>query len=63
MKLKNLVYSTILVAICQAGLNAQPNEGNPNFSPTPFGFVEILVVAGAALGSKKLYDRQRTKAE
>ncbi len=37
----------------------QPDEGNPGSSPAPFGFVELLVAAGAALGGKKIYDAKK----
>ena len=36
---------------------AQP--GNPS-SPTPFGFVEVLIGAGAAFGGYKVY-KQKSK--
>lgn len=37
---------------------AQP--GNPN-APTPFGFVEVLAIAGAAYGGKKVRDYHKSK--
>lgn len=40
----------------------QPNKGNPASAPTPFGFVEFLVAAGAVLGGTKLH-KAKKKAE
>lgn len=40
-------------------LSAQPDRGNPNNTPTPFGFVESLIAAGAVFGSKKVYDAKK----
>ena len=42
-------------------LNAQPAKGNPGSTPTPFGFVELLIAAGAAYGGKKVYDKKKGK--
>ncbi len=39
-------------------LMAQP--ANPT-SPTPFGFVELLIGAGALYGGKKAYDQRKKK--
>tara|TARA_B000000441_G_C21480008_1_gene197727 strand:+ start:399 stop:521 length:123 start_codon:yes stop_codon:yes gene_type:complete len=35
---------------------------NPN-APTPFGFVEVLIGAGALLGGKKLHDAKKKKED
>ncbi len=39
---------------------AQP--ANPT-SPTPFGFVELLIGAGALYGGKKVYDKWKKKEQ
>jgi len=54
----------MIIAALSAGawsLNAQPQKGNPGGSPTPFGFVEILALAGAAYGGKKALDKRKNK--
>ena len=54
----------MIIAAITAGawtLNAQPAQGNPGGSPTPFGFVEILALAGAAYGGKKALDKRKNK--
>lgn len=39
------------------GLDAQPT--GPTGSPTPFGFVEALIIAGAAYGGKTLITKNK----
>ena len=58
--MKKTIIAITLVIIGFA-LNAQPANGNPNTTPTPFGFVEVLIAAGAAMGGKKLYDLKKGK--
>jgi hypothetical protein len=41
---------------------AQPGGGGPS-TPAPFGFLEVLIGAGAVYGSKKLWDNHRKKTE
>lgn len=55
------IFLIATLAFMATGLEAQPNEGNPNFSPTPLGGVVLLVAAGAAYGGKKAYDAWREK--
>ncbi len=56
----------IIIAVLSCStvlLNAQPAEPNPPGPPAPIGFVEVLVLAGAALGGKKAHDRFKVKEE
>lgn len=56
---KVVIISAILFMGWKA--DAQPAKGTPPGSPVPFGFSEILIAAGAALGAKKVYARNREK--
>lgn len=58
---KIIITSTVLLfAFVSFG---QPDKGNPNNAPTPFGFVELLIGAGALYGGKKVYDAKKKDAE
>tara|TARA_Y100001934_G_C12215545_1_gene708204 strand:+ start:465 stop:662 length:198 start_codon:yes stop_codon:yes gene_type:complete len=39
---------------------AQPDDGGPG-QRTPFGFVEVLIGAGALYGGKKVHDAKKNK--
>ncbi len=60
MKKTIILTSFLLLGTAVLG---QPDQGNPGTSPTPFGFVELLIAAGAALGGKKIYDAKKKNAE
>lgn len=55
--MKTISLTLLLLLVATLGF-AQP--GNPT-APTPFGFVEILALAGAAYGGKKVRDYHRSK--
>lgn len=60
--MKRLILIGILFfSVSIPGALAQPDQGNPGGSPTPFGFVEVLLVAGAAFGGKKAYDKVKSQ--
>ncbi len=44
-------------------LSAQPSPPTPGGgnAPTPFGFLELLIGAGALYGGKKAYDAKQKK--
>lgn len=52
-----------LVALGGSELLAQGPPPPPGSGNAPFGFVELLIAGGAALGGKKLYDKQKAKKE
>jgi hypothetical protein len=56
---KTTLY-TALFLLCGFAAVAQPDFPNP--SPTPFGFLEILIGAGALYGGKKVYDQKKEKS-
>ena len=57
-----LILAIILyLGLMTTGL-AQPSKGNPGGTPAPFGFTEILLLGGAALGGKKLYDLRKSQS-
>lgn len=56
--MKSLVFSIGFILIASIAY-AQP--GAPDFTPSPFGFVELLVGAGAIYGGKKSLDSHRKK--
>lgn len=57
--------SILIASFCFLGLGAfaQPNEGNPNFSPTPLAGIGLLIAAGAALGGRKAYQSWQDRNE
>lgn len=62
--MKKIVATLFLTAFTGLGLYAQPDKGNPGFSPVPIdGGISLLIAAGAALGGKKAYDAYRSKSE
>lgn len=53
------ILFTICISLVSIGvISAQP--GNPS-SPVPFGFVELLIGAGAAFGGYKAYKSKKTQ--
>lgn len=54
---------TFVTALCLSPLFAQPDVPSPGApgggAPAPFGFVELLIAAGAAYGGKKMYDKNK----
>ncbi len=46
------LFALLIFMFLALGLDAQPTGPNP--SPTPFGFLEALIVAGAAYGGKAI---------
>ncbi len=56
MKKVSMIAAFVLIG---GLLSAQPDRGKPNNTPTPFGFVELLIAAGAAFGGKKVYDAKK----
>ena len=63
MKKLALVFTALLTFGIILNSRAQPDVGKPNVAPTPFGAVEILIAAGAALGGKKAWDYRRQQKE
>jgi len=59
------VITTISLVFAVSLLNAQPGPPTPDGqqSPTPIGFVELLVGAGAVLGGKKALDAAKDKGK
>lgn len=59
MKISNHT-SVLLITIILLGstFTALGQPGNPT-SPAPFGFLEVLIGAGAILGGKKAYDKRK----
>ncbi|MGB0177442.1 MAG: hypothetical protein ACPF9D_09760 [Owenweeksia sp.] len=53
-------YTLTLTLLIILTLPAFSQPEDPD-APTPFGFVEILIGAGALLGGKKAYDNKRGK--
>ncbi len=60
MKNKNLGTLTLLIVLLGLSVTAfaQPTGGGPG-TPAPFGFLEILIGAGALYGAKKAHDQKR----
>lgn len=56
--MKKIIIAAIII-LGATTVSAQPAEGNPGGAPAPFGFVELLIAAGAAYGGKKAYDVHR----
>ncbi len=56
--MKKLILTLAIVGLGYC-VNAQPGAGAPGTTPTPFGFVELLMAAGAAFGGKKIYDAKK----
>lgn len=56
------IFLTLLFICIVFTVSAQPDLPN-NGSPTPFGFIELLIGAGALYGGKKLHDYKKEKAE
>jgi uncharacterized membrane protein len=62
MMKKNHTYIaifTIALTLCLS-FNAFSQPGNPD-EPVPFGFVELLIGAGALYGAKKVHDKNKDK--
>lgn len=58
--LRNPFLLAACFLLCAFGAIAQPDLPNP--APTPFGFLEILIGAGALYGGKKVYDKKKEKS-
>ena len=56
IKLKRYTLTLALLTFFTVTAMAQPEDPD---APTPFGFVEILVAAGALYGGKKVYKATR----
>lgn len=57
MKRKLQIY--LIILLFPVVTLAQPASADPpGDSPVPFGFTEVLLLAGAALGGKKLYNKK-----
>jgi hypothetical protein len=56
--MKSSLFLGLLFVLCAFGAIAQPD--NPNPTPTPFGFVELLIGAGAFYGGRKAYQKKRS---
>jgi len=48
----------ITIAILLAGFSSIAQPGPPGESPTPFGFIELLMAGGAVLGGAKLLNKK-----
>ncbi len=55
MHLKKYIPIIVFTLLCTATAMAQPEEPD---APTPFGFVELLIGAGALYGGRKVYNRK-----
>ncbi len=55
---KKYVYIALLL-FCSLGAFAQPDMPNP--TPTPFGFLELLIGAGALYGGRKAFQERDKK--
>ena len=52
----------IVFTLISIGVHAQPGGGGPGGDPdVPLGGIEILIAAGAILGTKKVLDQRKTK--
>lgn len=51
-KKQMLGFVVLFVLLFSFGLDAQPT--GPTNSPTPFGFLEALMIGGAAMGARSL---------
>ena len=56
--MKRLIFTMSLLVMVIVQLSAQP--GGPP-SPMPFGFVEVLIGAGAVFGGYKAYKQKANK--
>lgn len=56
-----LLVILLILLVSSVSLFAQPGGGGPG-TPTPFGFVEILVLGGAAYGAKKLHQNKKDRS-
>jgi hypothetical protein len=54
--IKNLTLLLALCLFCAFAAYAQPDVPD---APVPFGFVELLIGAGALYGGKKVYDKNK----
>jgi hypothetical protein len=58
--IKRHIFLVTLLMLCSFGVFAQPDLPD---APVPFGFVELLVGAGALYGGRKAYKASRRKEE
>jgi len=50
----------LIAVVCFLSLSeAMAQPSNPN-NPTPFGFVEVLALGGAALGARKIMKQKKS---
>ncbi len=59
MKLNPGLVVAILMLLFLADVSAQPSGGGPG-APTPFGFIEVLLVGGAALGIRSIKQNRKS---
>ncbi len=52
---------TCALLLCSIGLVLAQPDNPSDVNPTPFGFVEILIGAGALYGGRKAYLAQKDK--
>ena len=52
----------VMALVLFLSFDAFTQPGNPS-EPVPFGFVELLVGAGALYGAKKVHDKNKSKTE
>ncbi len=53
---KKYALTLSLLILISFRASAQPEEPD---APTPFGFIEVLIAAGALYGGKKAYHRKK----
>ncbi len=56
-----ILFTIALIVFTVVAANAQPLGPGGGSGPTPFGFVEILIGAGALFGAQKAYDAKKEK--
>jgi proline racemase len=59
MKSNTIILIALLLV---TGIVAMAQPAGPNPNPTPFGFVELLISAGAIYGGKKVYFKNAEKS-
>ncbi len=56
--MKNVMLTGLLLLCFSLFVQAQPDGPD---APAPFGFVELLIGAGALYGGKKVYESKKAK--
>ena len=59
MKSKFGFAIAILLSLILTEVSAQPSGGGPG-APTPIGFVEVLLVGGAAIGISRIKQNRKS---